>query len=639
MKKQEPKRNESQVGKLVRVADAMGKSISSKTGWAFGGFLLAVLLALPASAQLQVGEVSSTISGVISAGYNGDYGNQINSDHSLSVGGSATLSGFFYNPNFLSFTVTPYMNQARDNSTYQSISDASGVNFTSNIFGGSHFPGSINYAKAYNSEGNFAIPGVANYTTHGDSQTFGISWAELVPGLPTLSASFQMGSSQYSIYGADANGNTDSHSFNLHSSYTLAGFNLGAYFSDGSSHSDIPQVVEGSSGVETSNTNTHGFGFTATHRLPLHGEFSNSFNSTTVDSSFLDYSYSGTIDTYNGSATFQPTQKLHLSVSTDYSDNLTGSLYEAATATGGIAIPPQQGNESSNSFDLLGSASYSILPNLQGVANADYRQQFFLGRSYSAESYGGGAIYSRPLFGGIFNAGVSLSDNMASTSSGNQLGFSGSASYSKRFDGWLASGSFSYSQNVQTLLITYMSSEYTYSGNISRRFGQFGWSVGAGASRTGLTEQNGIVSDTEGFNSTINYGKWFTLNGTYSKSTGSGIESGSGIVITPGPVPVPSTSDLILYGGKSWGFGLSSTPMRRLILSASLAKAETNSSFAGVLSNSDTKQINMLFQYQFRKMYLTGGYSNLSQGFSSSGTPPENVSAFYIGVTRWFNFF
>ena len=66
----------------------------------------------------------------------------IPSDHSLSLGGTGTLSGFYYNPNFLSFTVSPYLNQARDNSAFQSISDASGVNFSSSIFGGSHFPGS-----------------------------------------------------------------------------------------------------------------------------------------------------------------------------------------------------------------------------------------------------------------------------------------------------------------------------------------------------------------------------------------------------------------------------------------------------------------------------------------------------------------
>ncbi|MGO9519257.1 MAG: hypothetical protein ACLPND_19665, partial [Candidatus Korobacteraceae bacterium] len=583
----------------------MSKSIPRKTGWGFGRFLALLLFALllptlPASAQLKIGEVDSTMNGTISAGYTGDYGNLINSDHSLTFGGSGTLSGFYYNPNFVSFTVTPYMNQSRDNSAYQSISNASGVNFTSNIFGGSNFPGSISYSKAYNSEGSIAVPGLANYSTHGDSQTFAINWAELVPGLPTLSASFQTGSSQYSIYGANANGTTDSHSLSLRSAYSLAGFNLGAYFSDGGGHSDVPQVVEGSSEVETSNSSSHSFGVTAGHKLPMNGGFSSAFNRTSVDSSFVGYNYNGTIDTYSATASFQPTQKLHYSVSTDYSDNLTGSLYQAVTATGGIVIPSQQSSDSSHAFDLLGNASYSIMPNMQGAVSADYRQQFFLGSSYSAESYGGGVSYFRPVFGGSLNTALSMTENRTSTSSANNLGFSGTVGYSKRFaDGWVAGASFSYSQNVETILITYMSSIYSYGGNIRRRWGKLGWNAGANVSKTGLTEQGGITSESQGFNSGLSYGQYFSLTGSYSKSTGSGIESGAGIVITPTPEPVPS-SDLILFGGKSWGFGLSSAPMRRLILSATFAKAETNTSLSGLQSSSNTKQINTLIQYQFR---------------------------------------
>jgi hypothetical protein len=38
-------------------------------------------------------------------------------------------------------------------------------------------------------------------------------------------------------------------------------------------------------------------------------------------------------------------------------------------------------------------------------------------------------------------------------------------------------------------------------------------------------------------------------------------------------------------------------------------------------------------------MYITGGYSRLQQGFSASGLPPEVISSFYMGVSRWFNFF
>jgi hypothetical protein len=83
-------------------------------------------------------------------------------------------------------------------------------------------------------------------------------------------------------------------------------------------------------------------------------------------SDFLGYSYSGTIDTYTGTAAFQPTQKFHFSVSTDYSDNLSGSLFQAITATGGIVTPPAQG-ESSHAFDVLGYASYAVMSELAGA--------------------------------------------------------------------------------------------------------------------------------------------------------------------------------------------------------------------------------------------------------------------------------
>jgi len=613
-------------------------AIGKKSGWVLGRILLPWLLALPAVAQLNIGETSSTLNGTISAGYTGDYGNLIPSDHSLSFGGTGTLAGYYHNPNFFSYTISPFLNQARDNSAYQSISNASGLNVSTSIFAGSHFPGSVNYSKAYNTEGNFAVPGVANFTTRSNSDTFGINWAETVPDWPTLAANFQMGSNQYSIYGANSNGSSNSRSFGLRSSYLFKGFNLGAYFTEGDAHSEIPQVLAGSSQSETASSNSYGYGFTVGHQLPMHGGFSGSINRSYVDSNYLDYSYHGTIDTYVATASFQPTQKFHYSISTNYSNNLTGTLYQAITSTGGVALPPESG-QSSSSFDVIGNASYSILPNLQGLASADRRQQSFLGKNYSADSFGGGLTFWHLLFGGNFNAALTITDNLTSTSSVNALGFSGSVNYNKRFNGWTAGVFGSYSQNVETLLITYMSSMYSYGGNIRHGFGRLIWNAGASISKTGLTMQNGITSSSESFNTGLNYSKWFGLTGSYSKSTGTGIESASGIIVTPTPQPVLNNTDLILFGGSSYGFGLSSTPVRRLTLSASFTKAITNSTLTGVQSESNTKQINTFFQYQFRKMYLTGGYSNLVQGFSLSGAAPENISAFYIGVSRWFNFF
>lgn len=140
-----------------------------------------LLLAWPAAAQLRLGEISTSLSGTVSTGYNADYGNLTGSDHGWTLGGVGNLSGSFYNPNFLSFSAGLYLNQSRSNSNFQSISDASGVDLSANIFSGSHFPGSISYSKAYNSEGNYAVPGLANFVTHGNSDTFGISWNENIP--------------------------------------------------------------------------------------------------------------------------------------------------------------------------------------------------------------------------------------------------------------------------------------------------------------------------------------------------------------------------------------------------------------------------------------------------------------------------
>ncbi len=121
-----------------------------------------------------------TANGTINAGYNDSYGSDIESSHGLGVGGAAALNGFFYNPNFVNFNINPYYNQSRSNSGTGSISDASGVTLSSGIFGGSHFPGSVNYSTAFNSTGNYGIPGISSLNTNGNSQNFGINWGEFV---------------------------------------------------------------------------------------------------------------------------------------------------------------------------------------------------------------------------------------------------------------------------------------------------------------------------------------------------------------------------------------------------------------------------------------------------------------------------
>ena len=598
--------------------------------------IVGVLLWAPAAnAQVQVGEVSTTLSGVISVGYSADYGNDISSSHSLGVSGSATASGYYYNPNFVSFTLSPYYGQSRANSTSQSISSSSGFDFSTSIFSGSHFPGSISYARAYDSTGQFAVPGVPNFTTHGNSDTFGITWSEFLPDWPTLTASFQTGSNQYSVYGVNGNGNSDFHSFSLNSNYTLAGFNLGASYTTGTSNSFVPPVFEGGES-QNINTDNSGFGITASHSLPLRGNFSTSFYRSDINTDYFGYQYKGNFDTAFASIAIQPADKLHVSVGASYTDNLAGVLFQSVPS--GSTLLPANNLGSSHSWDLNAAASYSLADNLSLQAQADRRDQAYLGENFGATSYSAGVSYARGLLGGAFNTSLSFIDSMADNIAGNTLGFSTTVNYTRRIGRWFVAGGFNYNQNVQSVLATYLSSNYGYSVSARRRFGIFNWTAGASFAHSGLTNQPGTNSSSESYNTSIGYGRWISLNGNYAKSNGIGVVTSGGIV----PVTIPGTlpSELItLYGGTSYGFGLGSTPTRRLTLSASFAKSSSNTMSSGISSGNHFESENAQFQYRFRKINLIGGYANLKQGFSTSGLPPASVSSYYIGISRWFNFF
>ena len=60
---------------------------------------------------------------------------------------------------------------------------------------------------------------------------------------------------------------------------------------------------------------------------------------------------------------------------------------------------------------------------------------------------------------------------------------------------------------------------------------------------------------------------------------------------------------------------------------------------SGISSANNNNQFNTLIQYQVRKLNFVSGYSRLEQGFSGTGTKPEIISSYYMGISRWFNFF
>jgi hypothetical protein len=622
------------------------------TAWKIVAGILA--LAGPLLGQVKVGDnVDLSANGTVSANYQDTWGNLVDSSHGLGFGFAGTVSGYYYDPKFLSFSASPYFNQSKSNSDFGSLTNASGIVLNSQIFSGSRFPGSVYYSTAYNSQGNFGVPGLPSFTTNGDNQNFGVNWSARVQDYPSLTVGYLMGDNHYDLYGTDQQGSGGFRNFFANSNYTVAGFALTGGFGLGNSHSSIPGVISGEA-EQTGHSDNKDIFVSASHPLPWAGSFSTTYNRDYMNSDYQGYRFNGTIDTLVGTSSFHPTEKLTFSVGADYSDNLNGLLYQAtfpltpstsATGSAGTTTSPgladpltQASSTSSHSWDLTSGASYSFAPNLMGQAGVQRRQQYFEGQDYSSTNFGGGVNYNRRIAGGAMGAGVYLNGNHVDQTGENNFGMNANASYNRNIKQWNFGSSFSYGQNVQTLLITELNSYYTVSGNVGRAFARrLYWNMGGSAFRTGYTTQEGTSSSGESITTNFGFGR-MGFGASYAQSRGTGLATSNGIISTPLP-PIVPTDLQILYGGHGYSFSVSGSPIRHLTFNANYSNNRSNTDNQGLMSWNKGDVFSSFVQYHFRQLNINGGYSRLIQGFSASTLPQENLNSFSIGISRWFNLF
>jgi hypothetical protein len=595
-------------------------------------FLLAVS---PATAQVDVGNFNLNGNATVSAGYTGDFGNQTGSDHGVTFGGVGTLAGYYYNPGFLTFNLQPFLNQSRENSNYQSISDSSGVNASTGIFGGSNFPGTVSYAKTFNAQGNYNVPGVTDFTSHGDSQNLNIGWSENVPDLPHLMVSFVDGTDHYSLYGASGDLASSYRTFSAQTNYRVDGFTLTGSFRDSAVQSDIPSIL--GSSAETTDSDTISYSAGIGHSLPFHGSISLGASRSEVSADFSDGTYNATVDTLNGGMSFNPLSALSVGVNFQYNDNLAGSLDQSIVAAGGnVGSTPQQ---ASHSMDLLGYANYKVLNwHLTFSASEEHRDQNFMGESYQSDTTNGSVTYSNNLLGGFLNATAGVTRSLISSNNQTQLGAFGSINYLRELGRWSVSGMVNYAQDTQTVLIAYTSSGYGYSGSLARKLGKRShWSATTSGSKSILSNEPGAGTFSQSYSTALSL-KWISVSGAYSRSDGNSILTASGLTPVTVPLPVIAPSSVILYGGHSYSGAVGLSPFRGLTMSVSYAQALADTQANSVSSNNRTSQLNTYLQYRFRKIYFTAGFSKLTQSFSSNASLPAMVGSYYLGLSRWFNF-
>jgi hypothetical protein len=579
------------------------------------------------------------IGGLLTAGYSGDYGNsaEIESDHGLNFGFNGTINGSYYNPNFLSFSVIPYYNQSRNDSDFQSLTGASGVTASANLFTGSHFPGSISFQDNHNSTGTFGLTGQPNFTTHGRGDGFGVGWSALLPGLPTLSVGYSQGSGSGTVYGTDQESGTNTKLFNVRSTYAIEGFHLNGFFDHNTLDATFPAFLSGEQ-ESVSNTSGHDFGFGANRSLPVNGSFYANYNRSSAATDFTgegDNTTSYTTSTETTGAIFHPTQKFSVFVNQSYTDNLSGYLSQNLVNSSTVTTPIDLGS-GSHSMQFGGGATYQFTNFLSTQAQATYYDQYYYDKSYTGTYISGTLNYSRRLWDLFsFSAGVVESSNGQGS---NALGFIGNLNYFHRIKGWETSGNFSYAQNVQSVLITYTTSYYNYTARVRRRLGYgVAWLAAYNGSESGLTQQAGTENRSEGFSTSLSTRR-FTMTGNYSKATGQSVLTSAGLVALP-PTPGVPASNLILFNGDSYGGGVSATPVRRLTISGTFSRAISSTLNDVANSRNNTEIFNTQLQYHFRKIGILAGYTMFTQGISGSGVPPGTANSYFIGVSRWFDFF
>ena len=603
------------------------------------GLLLLAILPL-ASAQMQVGDnLQMKANALLTAGYQGVYGDssQIQSSHGLDFGMNGTLSGSYYNPNFLSFNFSPYYNQSQANSTYQSITGASGFTGTADLFTGSHFPGSVSYRDDYNSTGTFGLAGQPNFTTHGHGDGFGIGWSALLPGLPTLSASYTQGSGSGTVFGTSQETGSDTKLFNLHSTYTIEGFHLNGFYDRDSLHNTYPEFLAGEQET-VSNTSTNDFGFGANRNLPINGSFYANYTRSESSTDFLglnDTTTNYTTSTETVGATIRPTRKLSLFTSESYTDNLSGYFNQNLINSGTVQTPFNFGS-GSKSLTFGGGASYQISNFMSAQGQATYYDQQYFGQSFTGTYVTGTLTYNRRILDMFtFSAGVIEESNGQGS---NAIGFLGTVNYFHRIKGWETSGMFSYAQNVQSLLVTYTTSYYNYSGRLHRHLGHgWSWLASLSGSHSGLTQYAGTNSDSKSYSTSVS-SRRFTVTGTYTRASGNSLLTNAGLVPIA-PTPGIPESSLIIFNGDSYGGGLSATPLRKLTLSATFSRALSNTLSSSTNSHNNEELFNAQLQYHLRRIGLLAGYTRFTQGISATGLPPGTSNSYFAGVSRWFDFF
>lgn len=590
-----------------------------------------------AVAQVELGGVQfQNLQGTIGFGYDGQYGVQEQSNHDTGVNGNLNTSGFYYHPGFLSFQANTYFERADSSSDSTSLSNSKGFTTGAAIFGGSQDPGYVSFGQNWGQSSTYGLAALgAGLNSTNNNRDFAVNW--LFKNLPVknLAVYFTDNVNNVDIPGIGVSSNSSTKGFGAASSgYNIAGFSLGGGYqhSMGDSTSDLSGT---DGGTITGSGSSDVFHVVTSRALPWHSNLTfSAYRIMTRSSSEGDRS-NGDSNEFDASINSH-VWRLPLSGSISYNDNVYQSVLQQLNASGQLVYlsenTPKIGALNMNLF-----SSYTLPHQVFVTGYISHQEEFVAGQSVGATGYGGtiGTGFGKFLKGLTVTIGV----HDTATQEGNTgAGLVVAASYRRNLGAWRFNANANYNQGIQTLLATTTESSMGASASVRRELlHRISFGASAGYGRSLFSNVAGAPS-TEMRNAGVNFG-WMkqNLSAYYAESLGNMIVTNQGL--TPVPVPGLSSNQVIPFSGKSYNAGYANALIKHTTLSLSWSKFTSTSTGTGLFSNLSGEQYTGSLSYNFRKVNFVANYAHSEQGASVTTALPSNITVYYFGVSRWFNFF
>ena len=598
-----------------------------QSGW----LALAVLVLLvPARAQVNMGEAAMNLSGDVGFAMDHLISEPTQTEWGLAL--DANLTGFYYNPKFLSFRVSPYYNTNRLNAVSNSIFSTKGISASGDLFSGSHTPINVTYQRDWNAEGSYNLPGVPGLTTTGNSSVFTISGGLYYDDMPTLQVSFSKGSDTYEVIGANSTGASALRLFNVASTYSRWGFNFGASYANSHLEQENPIFIFPNL-VTTYDTNTNTFQFNAARDLWHNAHWTGSISHTGYTTDTFNSNSEQSYNTYFNNLIWQPTTKIMLTADMSYTGNAGSYLLTLIPGGNPGDILPLFNDSTYLTYGAHGT--YQLNQNFAFDGGAIQSTQSYFGLHMESTSEYGAVSYSHELFGGQFGAHYGLTHFSTPLNEQSSWGNLGNVTYTRRAAGWQFAGGANVNTNQMTALIGYHQSSYSFNLTASRSFHEWLVTVSGVLGKNILSGIGGNDGYNNSYSASVSH-RNFSINGSFNHNSGESIPTPTGVIPTPLPIPVPG---LITYNGTSYAFGGGYTPMRRLQITASYSHFLYETGQPWLLSNSMFTRFDARADYQFRQMHIIGAFTHLDQGLATTFGTPTATNAIYFSITRHFDLF